>query len=144
MMISAVGKKKNTAASTHKLMDEVPLCAAAAIQRGPSTAAMLNSSTSQKPMARRSCDFGAVSSAIHSFHVFRGVDSSERHHSILSGNQPRHSQVPTSPLRRHQACPIVKPGGRKFAPVRKENRYALRPYEWTTLNIHKRRAIAHG
>ena len=69
MMISAVGRKKNTAASTHKLMDEVPLCAAAAIQRGPSTAAMLNSSTSQKPMARRNCDFGAVSSAIHSFHV---------------------------------------------------------------------------
>src|SRR3954471_3981835 len=69
MMISAVGKKKNTAASTHKLMDEVPLCAAAAIQRGPSTAAMLNSSTSQKPMARRNCDFGAVSSAIHSFPI---------------------------------------------------------------------------
>ncbi len=64
-MISAVGRKKNTAAKNHKLMDDVPLCAAAAIQRGPSTAAMLNSSTSQKPMARRSCDFGvAVSSAI--------------------------------------------------------------------------------
>jgi hypothetical protein len=30
---------------------------------------MLNSSTSQKPMARRNCDFGAVSSAIHSFPV---------------------------------------------------------------------------
>jgi hypothetical protein len=29
----------------------------------------LNSSTSQKPMARRNCDFGAVSSAIHSFPV---------------------------------------------------------------------------
>src|SRR6476646_10966107 len=69
MMMSAVGRKKNTAASTHKLMDEVPLCAAAAIQRGPSTAAMLKSSTSQKPMARRNCDFGAVSSAICSFQV---------------------------------------------------------------------------
>ncbi len=57
MMINDVGKKNSTAASTHKLMDEVPLCAAAAIQRGPSTAAMLNSSTSQNPMARRSCDF---------------------------------------------------------------------------------------
>src|SRR6476660_2895219 len=69
MMISAVGRKKSTAASTHRLMDDVPLCAAAAIQRGPSTAAMLNSSTSQKPMARRNCDFGAVSSAICSFQV---------------------------------------------------------------------------
>src|SRR5438309_3911451 len=84
MMMSAVGRKKNTAASTHRLMDEVPLCAAAAIQRGPSTAAMLNSSTSQKPMARRNCDFGAVSSAIHSFPV-SVADSSERHHSIAKG-----------------------------------------------------------
>src|SRR5712675_2551613 len=68
-MISAVGRKKSTAASTQRLMDDVPLCAAAAIQRGPSTAAMLNSSTSQKPMARRNCDFGAISSAIHPFHI---------------------------------------------------------------------------
>src|SRR5690349_8865525 len=75
MMISAVGRKKNTAASTHKLMDDVPLCAAAAIQRGPSTAAMLNRSTSQKPMARRNCDFGVrFSSAIHSFLNFRDSD----------------------------------------------------------------------
>src|SRR5215467_6638325 len=65
MMISAVGRKKSTAASTHKLIEDAPLCAAAAIQRGPSTAAMLNNSTSQKPMARRNCDFGVrVSSAI--------------------------------------------------------------------------------
>ena len=72
MMISAVGKKKKTAASTHRLMEEEPLCAAAAIQRGPSTAAMLNSSTSQKPMARRSCDFGVtVSSAIQPFQFAR-------------------------------------------------------------------------
>src|SRR5437763_3051889 len=53
-MMSAVGKKNSTAASTHRLIDDVPLCAAAAIQRGPSTAAMLNSSTSQKPITRRS------------------------------------------------------------------------------------------
>ena len=49
-MTSAPGTKKNTAASTHRLIDEVPLWPAAAIQRGPSTVAMLNSSTSQKPM----------------------------------------------------------------------------------------------
>src|SRR6478609_1392643 len=86
MMISAVGRKKNTAASTHKLMDDVPLCAAAAIQRGPSTAAMLNSSTSQKPMARRNCDCGAaVSSAIHSFPIVAKCGCNERHHSILPG-----------------------------------------------------------
>src|SRR5512135_646153 len=60
MMISAVGRKNRRAATTHRLMDEVPLCAAAAIHRGPSTAAMLNSSTSQKPMARRSSDLGVA------------------------------------------------------------------------------------
>ena len=35
MMISAVGRKKSTAANTQRLMDDVPLCAAEAIQRGP-------------------------------------------------------------------------------------------------------------
>src|SRR5690349_9187012 len=83
MMISAVGRKKSTAASTHRLIEGVPLCAAAAIQRGPSTAAMLNSNTSQKPMARRSCDLGArVSSAISPFPLPAWV--MERHHSILT------------------------------------------------------------
>jgi predicted component of type VI protein secretion system len=57
-MTSAPGTKKKTAASTHRLMEEVPLWPAAAIQRGPSTVAMLNSSTSQKPMDLRSCDLG--------------------------------------------------------------------------------------
>ena len=56
-MTSAPGTKNNSAASTHRLMEDVPLCPAAAIQRGPSTAAILNSSTSQKPMALRNCDF---------------------------------------------------------------------------------------
>src|SRR5258708_40176515 len=55
-MISAVGRKNSVAASTQRLMDDVPLWAAAAIQRGPSTAAMLNSMTSQKPISRRSRD----------------------------------------------------------------------------------------
>ena len=55
-MTSAPGTKKKTAARTHRLIDEVPLCPAAAIQRGPSTVAMLNSSTSQKPMVLRNCD----------------------------------------------------------------------------------------
>ncbi len=88
MMISAVGKKKKTAASTHRLMEEEPLCAAAAIQRGPSTAAMLNSSTSQKPMARRSCDFGVtVSSAIQPFQFALYLGCNERHHSILRRKQ---------------------------------------------------------
>src|ERR1700722_10141781 len=55
LMTSAPGTKKKIAASTQRLMDEVPLCPAAAIQRGPRTAAMLKSSTSQKPMALRNC-----------------------------------------------------------------------------------------
>src|ERR1700746_1145807 len=54
MMRSAVGRETSTAARPHRLIDDVPLCAAAAIQRGPSTAAMLNRRTSQKPIARRS------------------------------------------------------------------------------------------
>src|SRR2546423_2950067 len=62
-MMSAVGRKKRPAANTHKLMDEVPLCAAAAIQRGPRTAAILKSSTSQRPISRRSWDLGVVVSA---------------------------------------------------------------------------------
>ena len=67
MMIKDVGKKKRTAARIHKLIDEVPLCAAAAIQRGPRTAAMLNRSTSHKPIVRRSCDvWGELSVDNHS------------------------------------------------------------------------------
>src|ERR1039457_2927436 len=61
-MTSAPGTKKNTAAMTHKLIEEVPLCPAAAIQRGPSTAAILNNSTSQKPIVLRKC--GLESSAL--------------------------------------------------------------------------------
>ena len=56
MMTQAVGKKKSSAASIHRLMDEVPLRAAAAIHRGPSTAAILNSKTSQKPSSLRNRD----------------------------------------------------------------------------------------
>jgi len=55
-IVSAVGTKKKSAAKTQRLMEEGPLWAAAAIQRGPSTAAILNSSTSQNPISRRNCD----------------------------------------------------------------------------------------
>ena len=51
---NVVGRKKNIAASTHRLIEDVPLCAAAAIHRGPSTDATLKSSTSQNPITRRS------------------------------------------------------------------------------------------
>src|SRR5580765_7717724 len=57
-MTIAVGTKKKIAAITHKLMDDVPLCAAAAIHRGPSTVAMLKSSTSQNPISLRNCAMG--------------------------------------------------------------------------------------
>src|SRR5205823_7164243 len=59
-MTRALGKKNRTAARIQRLIDDVPLCAAAAIQRGPSTAAMLKSSTSQKPISRRSCARASV------------------------------------------------------------------------------------
>src|SRR6516164_2717762 len=58
-MTKAEGTKKKSAAMIHKLIDDVPLWAAAAIQRGPRTAAMLKSKTSQKPIARRNCIFGS-------------------------------------------------------------------------------------
>src|SRR6202035_5268014 len=57
-MTIAVGTKKKTAAITHKLIDDVPLCAAAAIHRGPSTVAMLKSRTSQNPISLRNCAMG--------------------------------------------------------------------------------------
>src|SRR5437763_8550608 len=60
MMMSAVGRKNRTAARTHRLKEEVPLWAAAAIQRGPRTAAMLKSSTSQNPISRRSSDRASI------------------------------------------------------------------------------------
>src|SRR5258708_37460984 len=56
LITSAPGTKKKTAARTHKLIEEVPLCPAAAIQRGPRTVAMLKSNTSQKPIVLRNCD----------------------------------------------------------------------------------------
>src|SRR5271156_3097946 len=59
-MTIAVGTKNPTAAKTHREIEEVPLCEAAAIQRGPRTAAMLKSSRSQKPMTRRNCDLGSA------------------------------------------------------------------------------------
>src|ERR1700739_3699758 len=55
LMTNAPGTKKKSAASTHRLIEEVPLCPAAAIHLGPSTEAMLNSSTSQKPIDLRRC-----------------------------------------------------------------------------------------
>src|SRR5690348_16542129 len=45
---------------THKLIDDVPLWAAAATQRGPRTVAILKSNTSQKPMALGNCLIGSA------------------------------------------------------------------------------------
>src|ERR1700684_3375665 len=63
-MTRVVGTKNSPAASTHRLIDELPLCAAAAIHRGPSTVTMLNSRTSQNPITRGSfgLEFSAESS----------------------------------------------------------------------------------
>src|SRR5580700_9508020 len=59
-MTSAPGTKKKTAASIQREMEEVPLWPAAAIQRGPTTVAMLKRRTSQKPMVLRRWDLGSV------------------------------------------------------------------------------------
>jgi len=56
-------------------MDEVPLCPAAAIQRGPRTVAILKSSTSQKPMVLRSWDLestGGTRMGMHSPGIAEG------------------------------------------------------------------------
>src|SRR5258708_3056208 len=58
-MTSAEGTKNNNAARIHKLIEDVPLCAAAATQRGPSTVAMLKRRTSQKPISLRNCLIGS-------------------------------------------------------------------------------------
>ena len=55
-MTRAPGTKKNKAAISHKLIEDGPLCPAAAIHRGPNTVAMLNSRTSQKPIVLRNCE----------------------------------------------------------------------------------------
>src|SRR6266436_6689118 len=60
LITSAEGTKKNTAAIIHKLIEEGPLCAAAAIQRGPSTVAKLNSRTSQNPISLHNCLMGSA------------------------------------------------------------------------------------
>src|ERR1700683_5217496 len=57
--MNVVGRKNRAAASTHRLIEDVPLRAATAIQRGPSTDATLNSNKSHGPIARRSCFFGS-------------------------------------------------------------------------------------
>jgi hypothetical protein len=54
------GDEEETAARIQRLMEEVPLWPAAAIQRGPTTVAMLKRRTSQKPMVLRSWDLGSV------------------------------------------------------------------------------------
>jgi len=60
LITSAEGTKKNSAAIIHKLIEEGPLCAAAATHRGPSTVAILKSSTSQKPISLRNCLMGSA------------------------------------------------------------------------------------
>src|SRR5215470_1837912 len=56
----AIGTKNKIAARIHKLIEEVPLCADAAIHRGPRTVAMLKRRTSQKPISRHNCVRGSA------------------------------------------------------------------------------------
>src|SRR4029077_6124024 len=61
---NAVGTKNSSAANTHKLIEDCPLRAAAAIHRGPSTVAIQNSSTSQNPITRRNCCFASAATVV--------------------------------------------------------------------------------
>src|SRR5271163_1953909 len=80
-MTMALGTKNKTAASIHKLIEEAPLCEAAAIQRGPRTVAILKRRTSQNPISLRSCLIG----------------SEEEFAGALKGSRPRRESV-------HPAC----------------------------------------
>src|SRR5580658_4851917 len=102
-MTSAPGTKKKTAARTHKLMEEVPLCPAAAIQRGPRTVAMLKSSTSQKPIALRSWDLVPTASGADVVIESPGAEQG----GICSGDDRRcrRSLAPIPP-------PLVRASGR--------------------------------
>src|SRR5579864_1715655 len=75
LITSAEGTKKKTAARTHKLIDEVPLWAAAAIHRGPRTVAILKNKTSQKPISLRSCLMGSAALLCGGFRFAAGSDA---------------------------------------------------------------------
>src|SRR5215467_2106559 len=75
-MTNAPGIKKNSTTITQRLIEEVPLCPAAAIQRGPRTVAMLKRRTSQNPIVLRSCDFGSAGCAEGALKASRPVRES--------------------------------------------------------------------
>src|SRR6516162_10605815 len=92
-MTNAPGTKKKTAAMTQRLMEDVPLWPAAAIQRGPSTVAMLNNKTSQKPIAFRSCDLGS----------FGDATATE----VVTASHPAPERVGPGEGNHAQACPSI-------------------------------------
>src|SRR5579859_5802540 len=104
-MTNAPGTKKKSAAITQRLMEEVPLCPAAAIHRGPNTVAMLNSSTSQKPIVLRNCDFGSERTAAEPL--------TAPHPSPVSIHPPTETPVRTDPCNFQ-----IPPTPRTPAPVR--------------------------
>src|SRR5215471_3063528 len=114
MMTSAVGRKKRSAASIHRLMEEVPLWAAVAIQRGPRTAAMLNSSTSQKPISRRSWDLALVVSGCKRFlpmesTLYKGKRRGSRELTQIDANQPDRTHPTPHHAQKSRACrgPVI-------------------------------------
>src|SRR5689334_15594000 len=78
-MTNAVGTKNKIAARIQRLMDDVPLCPAAAIQRGPRTVTILNRRMSQKPRTFRSWCLGSCGEA--------ELIGARSHSDIQSGNQ---------------------------------------------------------
>src|SRR6266851_2485959 len=128
LMTNAPGTKKKNAASTHKLMDDVPLWPAAAIHRGPSTVAILKSKTSQKPIALRNCDFGSATAGAE---MVKGSRPWRESICPASGNcektGPANFQIPPTkkkrwpglPAKTRWCRPVFAPGGYHASPQSK-------------------------
>src|SRR6266705_28756 len=89
-MMSAVGMKKNSAATVQMVSDDGPELAADAIQRGPSTVAMLKNKTSQKFISLRSWDLTSGPTAVDKV---RFLDEARK----ITRNAASAATIPSSP-----------------------------------------------
>ena len=115
---NAVGTKNRSAASIHRLIEDCPLRAAAAIHRGPSTVAMQNSSTSQKPITRRNCCFASGSARrrlAHEVTSSSGISSSWRRKLRRNGSGAA-SNPAHGPKYATRPRAETRPGRRVFSP----------------------------
>ena len=90
-MTRAPGTKKNRAAMTHRLIEEVPLWLAAAIQRGPRTVAMLKSRHIPEAHRFSQLRFGVGRCGRRKGHRTPGVCDKTRFvsHTIIEGSRSR-------------------------------------------------------